>query len=107
MTPESKVKAAVKKILAARGAWFFMPSARAYGTAGVPDFIGCYKGRFFAIETKARGNKPTALQVFQGARLVDSGAAYFVIYEDTVYKISQWLNEVNHYVKDELPKSRG
>ena len=24
---------------------------------GIPDIVGCYKGRFFAIETKAPGKK--------------------------------------------------
>ena len=26
------------------------------------DFLGCYRGRFFAIETKAPGKKPTLRQ---------------------------------------------
>lgn len=33
-----------------------------YGTAGVPDLIVCYKGRFIAFEVKIGKNKPTALQ---------------------------------------------
>jgi hypothetical protein len=27
------------------------------GVVGIPDIVGCYKGRFFAIETKAPGKK--------------------------------------------------
>jgi hypothetical protein len=63
MTPEGKVKKKVKDILkATTGCWFFMPATYGFGRSGVPDIIGCYCGRFFAIECKANGNKPTALQ---------------------------------------------
>lgn len=61
-TPEGKVKDRVKKILKERGVFFFMPAANGYGSTGILDFIGLYKGRFFAIEAKAGDNKPTALQ---------------------------------------------
>ena len=60
-TPEGKIKDQVKAFLKERGAWFFMPVPTGYGTPTL-DFIGCYKGRFFAIETKAPGKKPTARQ---------------------------------------------
>lgn len=29
---------------------------------GIPDLIGCYRGKFFAIELKVKKNKPTPLQ---------------------------------------------
>ena len=33
-----------------------------YGTAGLPDIICCYRGRFVAFEVKVPGNKLTKLQ---------------------------------------------
>ena len=33
-----------------------------YGTAGLPDIICCYHGRFVAFEVKVPGNKLTKLQ---------------------------------------------
>lgn len=63
MTPEAKVKHAVKKMLTARGAYFFMPATGGYGRSGVPDIVGCHRGMFFAIECKAGDNQPTALQL--------------------------------------------
>ena len=33
-----------------------------YGTAGIPDIIVCYKGKFVGLECKAKGRKPTVLQ---------------------------------------------
>jgi len=54
-TPEGKVKDAVKKVLKAHDIWFFMPMQNGFGVVGIPDFICCWKGQFFAIETKAPG----------------------------------------------------
>jgi hypothetical protein len=53
MTPEAKVKAEIKKVLAEYNCWYFMPMMNGYGRTGVPDFIGCYKGRLFAVEAKS------------------------------------------------------
>ena len=33
-----------------------------YGTAGIPDIICCYRGRFLGLEVKQPGNKMTRLQ---------------------------------------------
>lgn len=62
MTPEKKVKNAVKKILDENDAYYFMPATHGYGSSGVPDIIACWRGKFIAIECKANGNKTTALQ---------------------------------------------
>lgn len=62
MTPEAKVKARIKKILAEAGAYYAMPVGTGLGNSGVPDFLVCYLGDFIAIEAKANGKKPTALQ---------------------------------------------
>jgi hypothetical protein len=58
-TPEGKVKADVKKVLTARGIWFFMPMQNGFGVVGIPDFICCWRGQFLAIETKAPGRLST------------------------------------------------
>ena len=39
-----------------------MPATGGYGASGVPDIIACHQGRFIGIDSKANGNKPTALQ---------------------------------------------
>jgi hypothetical protein len=57
MTPEGRVKEAVKRVLKARGIWFFMPMQNGFGVVGIPDFICCWKGQFLAIETKAPGKR--------------------------------------------------
>ena len=62
-TPEKRVKTKVEAVLKSEGAYYFFPATHGYGRSGVPDIIACVNGRFLAIECKAGGNKPTALQV--------------------------------------------
>ena len=62
MTPEAKVKKVVVNQLRNLGAYYFYPVTGGYGRSGVPDMVGCYKGKFFGIECKAGKNTPTPLQ---------------------------------------------
>lgn len=57
-TPESKLKAEVKAfLLTVPNCFFFLPVPTGYGERGIQDFIGCWEGRYFAIETKATGKE--------------------------------------------------
>jgi hypothetical protein len=62
--PEKLVKEHVKQKLKHKGpdVFFFMPAMGQFGFAGVPDFVGSYRGKFFALETKGLGKNPTKLQ---------------------------------------------
>ena len=62
MTPEGRVKAAVKKLLKERGIWHYMPVQNGMGVVGIPDIIACFGGYFLAIETKAPNKKPTTAE---------------------------------------------
>lgn len=84
MTPEGKVKARVTAILKERGVFHFSPMTHGYGPSGVPDIIGCYKGRFIAIECKAGKNKPTPLQNRAIDRIRAAKGAALVINEDNI-----------------------
>lgn len=55
MTPEGKVKKAVKEYLKSIGAWYYMPVSNGMGRVGCPDILVCYEGHFMAFETKAPG----------------------------------------------------
>lgn len=84
LTPERKVKDKVKKVLKALGAYYAMPATGGYGSSGVPDFFVCYRGRFFALECKANGNKPTALQEKNLEDIRKNGGVALVINESNV-----------------------
>ena len=78
-------EALVKKQIAARlnslkpSVWFFCPAMGAFGFSGVPDFVGVYKGKFFAIEAKADGKNPTKLQEMCMSMIIAAGGHSMVI----------------------------
>lgn len=93
-TPEGEVKKVIKSYLEMIGCipasravavsarhcgYYFMPVPNGRGVNGIPDFIGHYKGRFFAIEAKEERKDPTALQQHQLSAINISGGESFVV----------------------------
>ena len=94
MTPEGKVKAEIKKVLDKAGAWYFMPSMNGYGRKGIPDFVGHYKGRFFAIEAKAPGGKATPWQERELADIREKGGV--VVIAMSAETVEMMLEDLNN-----------
>lgn len=61
---ERDIVAAIKKYLASLGSdiFFWKEHGGPYGSAGIPDIICCYKGRFLGLEVKLPGGRLTELQ---------------------------------------------
>lgn len=78
MTPEKKSKKIVRDALNDHDCYYTMPVTAGFGNSGVPDFIGCHKGRFFGIEVKAN-TKVSALQQANLKMIEDSGGRAFVV----------------------------
>lgn len=90
-TPESKVKAAVVKLLKANDVYYFFPATGGFGRSGVPDIICCLKGRFVAIECKANGNKPTELQLRELHKIHKAGGITFVVDENGINLVEKLM----------------
>jgi len=82
---EKYVKDQIKKLLIKYGAYYHMPVQQGYGSPSL-DFIGCHHGRFFGIEAKRPGKKPTARQELTMAMINDAEGAVFVIGDDCIYE---------------------
>ena len=93
MTPEGKVKKKCVAYLKEIGAYYFFPATGGYGKSGVPDIVGCYKGKFFGIECKAGANKPTELQKHQLKLIADAGGIAMVINENTLHSMRYLLSD--------------
>lgn len=102
-TPESKVKAKVKNILAdmdAKGHRVYrtMPMGTGYGSQGVPDFIVCIDGLFVGIECKSGKGKVTALQQMNLDNIKRAGGLALVINEENINQLEElimsWINIV-------------
>lgn len=96
MTPEAKVKKAIRAVLDAHGAYYVMPVTGGFGNSGAPDFLVCHKGRFIGIEAKAGKGKPTALQQMNLDKINNSGGLAYVIWEDTVQIVDTLLRSVEN-----------
>ena len=92
-TPEGKVKDKIKKYLKSKDIYYTMPFTAGYGASGVPDILVCHQGKFIAIECKANGNKPTALQAEHMNRITQGGGIAVVADETNTDKIMKELFE--------------
>ncbi len=79
-TPESKVKAKLKKRLNAEfpKCYVFMPVQNGFGAATL-DYLICVAGRFISIETKRPGGVPTPRQETTIQTIRDAGGLVFVV----------------------------
>ena len=92
-TPESKVKAKIKTILKAHNIYYAMPIGTGYGNSGVPDFLCCLNGKFFAIEAKASKGTTTALQEKNLKNIIESGGDAWVVNETNLVHLEEFVKE--------------
>lgn len=59
--------------------FFWKEHGGQYGTAGIPDLIVCYKGKFIAFEAKVGKNKATPLQDATIKRIIKAGGYALVV----------------------------
>ncbi len=78
---ESALIQKIRKYLATVPECFFWKEhGGQYGTAGIPDIIVCYKGRFVALEAKVGVNMPTKLQAATIDKIRQAGGTAAVVY---------------------------
>lgn len=51
-----------------------------FQSRGVPDILGCHRGRFVSIEVKRPGEEPTTLQRENGKKIQQSGGLWMIAY---------------------------
>jgi hypothetical protein len=61
------------------GLFFWKEHGGMYGTAGIPDIIVCYKGKFIAFEAKVGKNTATVLQDATIKQIINSGGFAVVV----------------------------
>lgn len=93
MTPEGSVKAKIKQILNEhKPIRYDMPVQNGMGKPSL-DFTGCHWGRYFAIEAKAPGKKPTPRQELTIAETREAGGKVFVIDGTDYSELIEWLEQ--------------
>lgn len=104
MTPEARVKTDIKKLLLGMGfwnaggkppalsviGWFYMPVSNGMGVHGIPDFVGCWLGRFFSIEAKAPGGVVSPNQLKRHEEIREAGGIVLTISD--VSELAEFFN---------------
>lgn len=95
MTPEGKIKLAVKELLKpyqlAGSLYANWPVPGGYGSSTL-DALLCFRGHFAGIETKAPGKRPTARQQLDIDMIRAAGGTVFVIDGVAgIEELRQWL----------------
>ena len=77
---DSQLIQSIRKYLATLPECFFWQEhGGQYGTAGIPDIIVCYKGRFYGLEAKVGKNQPTRLQAATIEQIRHAGGVAAVV----------------------------
>ena len=91
MTPEGKVKWAVRELLKEHGAYWHCPVQNGMGKPSL-DFVGCHRGRYFAVETKADGKKMTKRQELTAEEIIAAdGRVFEVVGTSGLAALQHWL----------------
>jgi len=97
MTPEGKVKKRVKDLLSEYGADMYShwPVINGMGAPSL-DMIGCFKGRFIAVETKAGTKAFTERQKITAERIMSAGGKVILVNDVSGFDdLKEWLESVN------------
>lgn len=95
-TPEGLIKMAVRKILDPYkpALYYNMPVPTGYGKSML-DFVGCYKGLFFMVETKTPDKDLTPLQALCKEEVEAAGGRVFRVRGgDGLRELEAWLKSL-------------
>ena len=77
---EKDITAAIQRYLKTVPECFFWKEhGSQMGTAGLPDIICCYRGRFIAFEVKTPSGKPSKLQEITIQRIIAAKGEAFIV----------------------------
>ena len=79
MLEKDIVKAIMKYLKTVPECFCWKEHGGMYGTAGIPDIICCYKGRFYGFEVKTGDGKPTELQKATIRKILACGGTAVVV----------------------------
>lgn len=97
---EESVKDKVRKILAAEGVWYCMPTTGGYGRSGVFDFIACVEGAFLGIETKRDDKEmPTQLQTDNAMSAYYRDAVVLLLHKDNIHLLPKAIRALREHMQ--------
>lgn len=96
-TPESKVKAAIHRLLKWQNAYAVNYIGGQYANNGTPDILACVNGVFVGIEAKAGRGKLTALQYKALEKIDKAGGLALVVNENELDYLAIAINSLQQH----------
>lgn len=76
---EKEIENEIKQYIAENGGLAYkIHGGDLYQETGIPDLLVCWKGLFFGIEVKDPNGEPSAIQLAQGARIMNAGGHFII-----------------------------
>lgn len=99
MANESAFVVKIKQYLKSRDAYCEKIWGGGFQSAGIPDVIGCYRGRFIGIEAKVGNNKPSEIQKAKIKMIQKAGGFARVVW--TLDEVKEMLDEIDEVIDNE------
>ena len=97
---ETRLSKKVKKALKRKfGGFWFKIHGNIFQLRGIPDLIGCVKGRFVAIELKIGKKKPKKIQYYMMKKIKENGG--IVLWSNSCEDILNQLEQDLEVIRDE------
>jgi len=81
----------------------YWPVPSGFGRTTI-DVIGCYRGRFFGVEVKGEGKKPTLRQTQELTSMAKAMGKTFVVIgpsDPVLDDLKQWLDELTETIPND------
>ena len=75
---EAQITKSIRYLLKSQGIWHFKNFGGPMSVKGLPDLIGCFQGKFLAIEVKRKSGKVSPEQEVMIDRINRAGGLAFV-----------------------------
>lgn len=95
---ESQFIVKIKKYLKEQGAYCEKIWGGGFQSAGIPDILACYKGRFIGIEAKVGKNQPSEIQLVKIQHIRNAGGYAKVVWN--LDEVKELIEEINKEVND-------
>ena len=93
MAAEKEFETKVKVFLKDNGCWFIKYwGGGGFTKSGIPDLLVCCRGSFLGVELKARGGRPSVLQVRELKRIREAGGYGILLFPQDYELFQQLIN---------------
>ena len=90
---ETPFKNKVEHLLDDHHAWYIKYWAgNRFTKEGIPDILACINGKFYGIELKGNGGRPSVLQLITLQKIKEAGGIGILLYPEDLKRFENFIN---------------